>query len=405
MNHKKTILILICAMVIVIGIIIVSLMLLIHLNKGIEIEEAEDMVLLDSEKVTNKTTFYRINNCINQYINYIKLGHKEAYLQINDKEVNELEYKGIRIFQSEEMYSVDKTHNITIFVKGNLYFDSKKEEKYYVVNVDYNNNAFKIEDSNLEEYTNAQNNQIKLIHESGILIEKGKYNTIPNDIINDLSILKIYFDDYKFKAIYYPEEAFDMLDATYRKAKFNDNLEQFKTYITNNSNTWQDANIVKHGVTKESGVTTYRFIDNFGNYYELRETGIYEYTIILDNYTVQSDEQIQKYNRLTDEQKALSNMDKVMKLIDEKDYSTIYNYLNQEFKNSNFPTIKSFTTYMQENFFENNIVGKIGVKQEGNVFILNVPYKESLSTAAEDLEKTFIMKLTQGMNFELSFEK
>lgn len=405
MNNKKTILILICAMVIVISIIIVSLMLLIHLNKGIEIEEAEDMVLLDSEEVTNKTTFYRVNNCITQYINYIKLGNKEAYLQINDKEINDLEYKDIRVFQSEEMYSIDKTHNITIFAKGNLYFDNKKEEKYYVVNVDYNNNAFKIEDSNLEEYTNAKNNQIKLIHEGENSVEKGQYNTIPSDIINDLSILKIYFDDYKFKAIYYPEEAFTLIDATYKKEKFHNNLEEYKTYIQNNKDTLQDANIVKHGVTKESGVTKYTFTDNFGNYYELIETGIYEYTITLDNYTVQSNEQIQKYNRLTDEQKALSNMDKVMKLIDEKDYQTIYGYLNQDFKNTNFPTIERFTTYMQENFFENNIVGKIGVKQEGNIFVLNVPYKESLSTAAEDFEKTFMMKLTEGMNFELSFER
>ena len=59
---------------------------------------------------------------------------------------------------------------------------------------------------------------------------------------------------------------------------------------------------------------------------------------------------------------------------------------------------------MKETFFENNIVGRIEVKQEGNIFILNVPYKESLSTAAEDMEKTFMMKLTEGMNFELSFE-
>lgn len=405
MNNKKTILILICAMVIVISIIIVSLMLLIHLNKGIEIEKAEDMVLLDSEEVTNKTTFYRVNNCINQYINYIKLENKEAYLQINNKEINDLEYKDIRVFQSEEMYSVDKTHNIAIFAKGNIYFDNKKEEKYYVVNVDYNNNTFKIEDSNLEEYTNAKNNQIKLIHKGENTVEKGQYNTIPSDIINDLSILKIYFDDYKFKAINYPEEAFTLIDATYKKEKFHNNIEEYKTYIQSNKDTLQDANIVKHGVMKESGVTKYTFTDNFGNYYELIETGIYEYTITLDNYTVQSNEQIQKYNRLTDEQKALSNMDKVMKLIDEKDYQTIYGYLNQDFKNTNFPTIESFTTYMKENFFENNIVGKIGIKQEGNVFILNVPYKESLSTAAEDMEKTFMMKLTEGMNFELSFEK
>lgn len=400
---KKTV-ILVFMIIVTIIIIAVSAVLLIFINiqkQTINNNKNELISFLTEKvrKVENRDQFFNINNHIKKYMDYKKQNNTQAIQAISNKEVINIDN-----FQTREMYLLNKITNYTVYVYGMTKQANAQNDYYMVVNLDYTNYTFSINASSKEEFENAKNNMVKAQYKEDIVIQRNEYNDIVlGETANDFQVLKEYFEDYKYKVLNEPEEAFGMLDATYKKVKFNDNLEQFKTYITNNSNTLQDANIVKHGVTKESGVTKYTFTDNFGNYYELKETGIYEYTIALDNYTVQSNEQIQKYNRLTDEQKALSNMDKVMKLIDEKDYQTIYGYLNQDFKNTNFPTIERFTTYMQENFFENNIVGKIGVKQEGNVFVLNVPYKESLSTAAEDFEKTFMMKLTEGMNFELSF--
>ncbi|MBO5479174.1 MAG: hypothetical protein J6A04_05715 [Clostridia bacterium] len=403
MNHKKMMAIILCMIIIIIGIIILTIFL-IKINKEIsETTDFEDVIYNDVEQVTNKTTFFRVDNCINQYISNIKLKNENAYLSIN-KNTNIEEYGTDSNFYSKEMHSIDKVFNITVFVKGYLRNEKEQKEKYYIVNLDYNNNTFEIIDSSVQEYTDATNNQIKEKYKEVISIQNNSNNTISSKEVTDFQILKKYFDDYKFKAINTPEVAFQALDTEYRKTKFNNSLEQYKLYIQNNINTLQDANIVKHGITKEDGYTKYIFIDNYNNYYELKETGIYEYTITLDNYTVQTKEQTAKYNKLTDEEKALSNIDKVMKLIDQKDYTAVYNYLNEDFKNTNFPTIESFTKYIKENFFENNIVGKIGIKAEGNIFMLSVPYKESLSTAAEEMEKTFIMKLKEGTNFELSFE-
>ena len=215
--------------------------------------------------------------------------------------------------------------------------------------------------------------------------------------------MKIYFDDYKFKAINKPEEAYFSLDADYRKQKFDDNVNAYKQYIKDNMEQLQDANIVKHGVvTLENGNKEYVFIDNYGNYYKFIETGINKYIVILDNYTLQTDEMREKYNKLTSQEKAVSNVDKVMKLINEKNYSTVYNYLNHEFKNMYFPTLDSFTNYMKQNFFENNIVGQITVGNQGDNYIVTVPYKEFLSAAAEEREVIFLVRLKEGTNFELS---
>lgn len=403
MGNKKVMVILLSMMIIIIGIIIVGIMLISRNKMIAETTDFEAVVYDDVEQVTNKATFYRTNNCINQYIKAITLGNETEYLAMNTN-TNLSDYKDVKSFYSKEMHSVNKIRNITVFIKGYLRTQKTEVEKYYIVQLDYDNNTFEVINSFAQEYEDATNNQIKEIYKEEKSIQNKIYNTIPDTNITNLSIIKGYFNDYKFHAVNYPEKAFEMIDATYKKEKFNNNVERFKEYIQKNKDILQDANIVKHTVTKENEYTKYAFIDNFNNYYELTETGIYEYTITLDNYTVQTKEQADKYNQLTDEQKALSNIDKVMKLIDQKDYDTVYRYLNEDFRNTNFPTIQAFTKYMKENFFEDNIVGKIGTRAEGNIFILVVPYKESLSKAAEEREKTFIMKLKEGTSFELSFD-
>lgn len=401
-NNKKTMFILMLMIIIVMIIIVVSLILLINLNKTKEFESAEDIIYKDSEQVTNRKTFYKVNNSINKYISYIKLNNKEAYEEINsDTEVSI--YENINTFYSEDMYSVDKMVNLTVFVKGNLRSNNKEQEKYYVVNLDYNNDTFVIEDSDLEEYTNAINNQISNIYEDEITIKKGQYNQISNDTITDLSIIKLYFDDYKFKAINKPEEAFNLLDTEYRSKKFDDNVNSYKQYIKDNKNVIQDANIVKHGATTlENGNKQYIIIDNFDNYYKFIETGINKYKVILDNYTLQTDEETEKYKKLSSQEKAISNVDKVMKLINEKNYSTVYNYLNMEFRNTYFPTLDRFTNYMKQNFFDNNIIGQMTVGNQGDNYIVTVPYKEFLSSAAEEKEVVFLVRLKEGTNFELA---
>ncbi len=401
----KKIVILICMIMVIVAIIALSTMLLLRLNTQKENlnNEKDNLIALLTEKVMeidNRDQFFHITSHIKKYFDYKKQNNVEAVQAISAKE--RMDYDN---FQSKEMYLLNKINNYTVYVCGTATKENMQTDSYIVVNLDYTNYTFSISSSSKEEYENAKDNIVQDKYKENVVIQSNEYNAISlEEIANDFQVLKIYFDDYKYKALNNPELAFQMLDMTYKKEKFNNNVERFKEYIQKNKDILQDANIVKHTVTKENEYTKYAFIDNFNNYYELTETGIYEYTITLDNYTVQTKEQADKYNQLTDEQKALSNIDKVMKLIDQKDYDTVYRYLNEDFRNKNFPTIQAFTKYMKENFFEDNIVGKIGTRAEGNIFILVVPYKESLSKAAEEREKTFIMKLKEGTSFELSFD-
>ena len=401
MNKKSLILILMMLLTII---IIALLVILLYLNSDkvkIENDKEELITLLTSKiyKIENKDQFFNIDSHIKKYINYKKQGNTQAVTSISgENDIN------IENFQSEEMYILNRITNYTVYVHGLDRQVKTQTDAYITVNLDYNNNAFSIESSSKEEFENAKNNVVSTKYNQDIVIQSNAYNgIILEEITTDLSVMRIYFDDYKFKAINKPEEAFYLLDADYRTKKFDNNVNAYKQYIKNNLEQLQDANIMKHGITTlENGNKEYIIIDNFNNYYKFTETGVNEYIVILDNYTLQTDETTQKYNKLTSQEKAVTNVDKVMKLINEKSYSTVYGYLNNEFKNMYFPTLDSFANYIEQNFSDNNIVGQMTVGNQGDNYIVTVPYKEFLSAQAEEKEVIFLVKLKEGTNFELS---
>lgn len=401
MNKKSRILIL---MMIVIIIIIALLVILLYLNSDkVKIEGyKEDLItLLTSKiyKIENKDQFFNIDSHIKKYVDYKKQGNTQAINSISSDNAIDGEN-----FKSEEMYLLNRITNDTVYVYGKVTKGSIQIDTYIVVNLDYTNNTYAIQNSSKEEYDNAKSNIVNSKYEQDVSIQSNEYNDISlEETVNDLTVIRIYFDDYKFKAINKPEEAFNLLDAEYKKKKFDDNVNAYKQYVKDNANQIQDANIVKHGIaTLENGNKQYIIIDNFDNYYKFTETGINKYIVVLDNYTLQTDEETKKYSKLSSQEKAVSNVDKVMKLINEKNYSTVYNYLNSEFKNTYFPTLDRFTNYMKQNFFDNNIVGQMTVGNQGDNYIVTVPYKEFLSAAAEEKEVVFLVRLKEGTNFELS---
>lgn len=401
-NEKK---ILIAIIILVICIILVTIALLMLRKETVLQEENPTTLAFENvEAINDKNLFFKIESNVETYMNYLTLGNQQAVSLVSPTGTVLLKQTGYTNFLTSEIYAIDKIDNMTLFIHEIARGNKIQDDYYMIMNLDYQNNTFQIIASSKEEFENAKNNRISEAYKEDIRILKNEYNAIEQANLTDFEILKKYFEDYKFKAINQPQIAFALIEPEYKAVKFNNNLEEYKVYIQNNGVLLQDANIVKHGITKQGQYGTYIFVDNNNNYYELVETGIYEYAIILDNYTLESDELKEKYSKLSNQEKALSNVDKVMKLINTKSYEAVYKYLNQDFKNSNFPNIDIFVQYIKQNFFDNNIVGNITITNKGDIYILTVPYKESLSSAAQQRQKTFMVRLGQGTNFELSFE-
>lgn len=405
MEKSTKIIISIMLLILIIIIIIVALLLINRNTVNLQEDNPATIAFQDTEKVDNKTLFFNINHNINNYFTYAQENNANAIESISSNNVIELkhQYTSQINFISQDMYVIDKISNITVYVYGVIRENNIQDDYYLIINMDYNNNAFSVTPISKEEYDSAVNNQVNERYKQDINIQKNLYNEIKEINVTDFEVLKLYFEDYKFNAINNTEHAFEILDSEYRQKKFNNNIEEYKQYIQNNLNRLLDANIVQHGITKNGQYGEYIAIDNYNNYYKIKETGINSYTIILDNYTLENDELINEYNKLSDKEKVASIVDKVMKLINTKSYTELYGYLNNDFKNNYFKTQESFEKYINENFFANNIVGSLSLKNEGTYYTVTVPYKESLSSAAEQRSKTFIIRLKTGTDFELSF--
>lgn len=391
--------ILITIIIVIIIILLITAILLIN-KKSIEESDFESVVYNDVEAVTNHSTFYRVDDCLRKYYLYIYKNDLEAVKLLNNSYIENPKQINPN-FKSEKIYAIDKVDNITAYVYGVIRQRDIQDDYYLIVNLDYKNNTFSIVNSSKEEYENATKNQINDKYKENIYIQKNKYNSINELSVKDFDILNLYFEDYKFKALYKPEEAFNLIDIEYRKEKFDNNIEKYKSYIQKNIDRFQDANIVKHNIIKNGQNIECIAIDNYNNYYKIIETGINEYTVSLDNYTVEDKELVKKYNAMSEKDKVISNVDKVIKLINEKDYETLYKYLNSEFKNNYFKTFESFESYLKQKFFDNNIVGELTIKKQGSDYIITVPYVDRISVAAEEGEITLVIRLKQGIDFEL----
>lgn len=397
---------LIITMIVLVVSIVIIIVILLNINKKEVVKENDNPTteaFTDVEQIYNKTLFFTINNNINKYYQYLQQNNKEAVLAISSKNPVTLKNANNTNFISKEMYVLDKISNITVYVYGVARKEEIEDEYYLIINIDYTNNTFDIINSSKEEFENAKNNKINSEYKQDTSIKENTYNKFEGKNITDLEVLQYYFEDYKYKALYKVEEAFELIESKYREKRFNNDITKYKEYIQNNINRFKDANLLKYQISKNGQYVTYTAMDNYNNYYKITETAINKYNIILDNYTIENEELVNQYNKLSDQEKVSSNIDKVMKLINSKSYTELYGYLNEDFKNRYFKTQQDFEKYITSKFFDNNIVGGRSIENEGNIYIIKVPYKESLSTAAEEGEITFNMKLKEGTDFELSF--
>lgn len=339
--------------------------------------------------ITDANTFYTVENCINTYIGNIK------------------EYGNQKESIAQKIWGVDINDNVSAYyvytkIRDKNTLDISNEEDFYcTVVMDKYNNTFLIE-LNGKEYSEYDLNAILRYSITEIKLEdNNKYTDIT--VYNE-DIVKKYFSEYLKNTLYKPEIAYEMLDEEYKNKKFG-NIEMFKQYVDNNKFNLSNSTIVKYAVNQFDEYTQYTLVDNYNNSYIIKEKSVMDFSIMLDNYTMGSDEFDDKYKNASDEVKIATNIDKIFKMINNKEYNVIYeNYLNNEFKNKYFSDYQSFEEFMKNKFFDYNYLGRTSVENQANYYIVNINYKEGLSSAAEERNTNIILKLNENTDFEFSFE-
>lgn len=368
----------------------------------VEIETEENIVSSDYE-------FFNIKNCAQLYIDYIKDKNYEAiyrvldknYKSINDITIETIENRNEELnenkFVVEQMKKreIDK-RNIIYFIEGKTIKEDYTTDqiKNLTIVVDNSNSTFSVIPEILE---NEENYNYNFNIEED---EDDFYNTIIYTTISDKDVILEEFEYYKELTVNNMDKAFELIDDEYKNKRFTDNKKIFEEYLNNNSLVEKRLN--KYMSNTYQDYKEYVCIDNIGNYYIIKQVAPMKFSLLLDTYTIEQQETIDRYNKGDEQVKVGMNIEKIKEALNNKDYEYIYNKLDDTFKGNNFGNYEQFVSYMKENFFDANKIEYTNFTKEGELYIYEL--KVSQADAEENSKKvSIIMKLLNNRDFVMSF--
>lgn len=311
--------------------------------------------------------------------------------------------KNIPDFNAERIQFLQGENIMTYSVYGKEKIENTNEkiEKYYIVRVDLKNLTYELTQIEDGKYTNLD--EIKLEDDETEIASNGK-NDFEYKSISNEEMCRKYLEDFKQKALNNPEEAYQLLDEEYKNKRFS-GIEDFKEYINLLREKIQNSILSKYDVQTKENYTEYILVDNYNNFYTIRTTGIWDYKILLDNYTIKVDTYKEEYSNLNTSQKIQANVYIFLQMINTKDYSHAYELLDETFKRNNFDTLDKFKQYINENFFDYNLntTSNVNIDNEGSVYIYKTTLKSGVGRVAETKNLTVIMQLKEGTDFVMSF--
>ena len=295
----------------------------------------------------------------------------------------------------DNMYQCGLASNISIvLVEAKL----NNAELNLLVKLDSTNNTYSLF---LNDYITKNNYtkhmSIKSINISKNKIQKNNYNNDVKVEGTEKDVVIQYFSDYRMKMLNDTKIAYQKLDSEYAEKKFGQ-YSNFESYVNNNKNNIIVASIDKYQVVENKNGKEYVCVDENGKYYIFMEEEVGKYSVVLDTYTIDLPEFIEKYNSANEKTKVGLNIQKVFDAINNEDYEYVYNKLDNTFKQTNFKTVQEFKNYVIKNFSGKQL--KYGeCQQQGSLYIFDI----TITEGTKQTNKRVIMQLKDGTDFVMSF--
>lgn len=368
-------------------------------------------------------TFYTIFSNINKYIKYVGKENKTALYDILDKSYiiensinsnNILEYTGkytgYEILSLEKVFYISQ-NGVSVFValgKIENYSHSEEngangeEQKFsIIIKQDNNNMTYAIYPYTCKDRADIKIEKLKELEDS---IEKKQYNTYEAVEANQMQICNNYFNLYKNKMLNYTDESYKMLDEEYVKKRFNSNIEKYREYVKNKKSEIIKSKIEKYTLEEKEDYRKYICVDNLGNYYIFKETSPMQYTVLLDSYTVPTDEFINRYNSSNEKLKAAMNVQKFIEMVNNKDYESINNVLADGFKNQYSINQNNCNKLINNIFYDLNSLKSATGELQGNYYVIKCEILNE-ENYNESKKINFIVNLEENLNFEIAFSE
>ncbi len=384
MKDSKKIIVIICIILVLIICVICGVLLYLSTNKdngnANELQQLTDEngnpigdtvnVEYSKERLNDPTRFFSV----------------EKYIQYNYNEN----------FVAEDM-NVLYSERITSYAVQGRIGDNSENKVYFIFRVDPQNGTYSMEEQNNVNSLDSIDLRTDITE-----INNTGNNTFEYTTVNSEQMCRIYLNDYKDKELNNPEEAYSMLDDEYKKIRF-PTYEDFQEYINEYRNIIQNSVLTSYYSEIKDDYTEYILVDNYNNSYTVRSTGIWDYKIMLDNYTIKVDTYDEEYSKLDDNEKVQANVHIFLQMINTKDYAHAYEKLSDGFKSNYFNTLESFEDYIKNNWFSYNILADIDISEEANSYVCDVTLRDGAGRAANQTNKTIIMQLREGTDYVMSF--
>lgn len=410
MNRKVLIIGLILLLVIS-GTITIALIKIINNPKETEIEEQLGDVETEfkREKVSNSTVFYTVEDCINFYIDSVKAEEKDKIFELLDLEYineNNINQENVLKYAEKSKYSFialdmyeSELHNVCNYIVEGVANDGTYNTKmYFRVGLDTNNFAFNIMPLSSKKY-----NSIDEIEEKENIVE------IPNNDANSYQYNRIRENEIIEKILKYycnltvnnAKKAYDMLEQEYREKRF-DKYSKFQDYIKKRSENLKQARVAGYSVKEEENKKTYTVVDQDGRVYIFKQKSIMNFTVQMDDYTLETDEYKEKYMNSTVVDKIKLNVNKFMEMISNYDYDETYGLLDETYKKNNFKTEKSYEKFIEQHFYDSNAYSIEKIETDAQDYIITITVAENASASAAKKTNKIAMRLGENTEFVMA---
>ena len=195
-----------------------------------------------------------------------------------------------------EAYTIRDSESTVYFSKGK----QQNQDKYYIVYLDGYNHTYSVEETDQSTYDNMLQGNIDEKYKQEATVEDIGDNNFITIILSDSNIANMYFDIIKNLLNSEPEVLYDLLDSEYQQKRFG-NIESFMEYVNDNKNKFANIQISKYAKYTYDDYIQYVCLDTNDEYYIINEdTTTGDYKILLDTYTIDQPEFIEKYDSASD---------------------------------------------------------------------------------------------------------
>ncbi len=430
--------------IVVIFIIIVSIVIFIFWRNPKDENNLENLgaegEVVDFDKettkdVTDTVKFFTVKDCVYQYYDQINQQNDKYYgrnekneyaLIVSQKQINQdnLDLLSKEYIQRNNI-TVENVKKYIDTIKEKVLFTPLKmrvlispnvekyivygfiqnlnnefiKEVYLIVNLDVTNHTFSIEPI-MEEQEDIKNISITNDNQR---IQKNENNQYVEAKINYETVAKEYFTTYKRMFLTKPEIAYRYLQKEYKDKRFG-NQEEYEKFIEKNLVELKGVNIAQYVVNHEKEYTEYVCKDQYDNLYIFREDSNRDFSILLDTYTITTDEFKKAYTSGNEQKKVMLNIDQWVQMLNNRDYQYAYQMLDTEYANKTFRGNEEiFESYMREKYPSHYSLSFTNFTQTNDVFIQTIKLKDLTNTNAQELSVDIIMKLEDNMKYTLSF--